>query len=725
MHIENSSPENLLKSIFGYNEFRPFQREIIENILEKKDTLAILPTGGGKSLCYQIPAIIFDGLTIVISPLISLMKDQIEQLRELGISAVVLNSSISKIEYNENLIALQNREVKLLYLAPETLLRQKIIDLIKTLSISLITVDEAHCISEWGHEFRPEYRRLLEIKDFFPKTAWAAFTATATPRVQKDISETLGFESKNVFIASFNRENLFLDVVAKTSPYEQALEFISSFKEQPGIIYCTTRKQVDALAENLIGEGFKAKPYHAGLTDEERSENQSLFIKDDIDIIVATIAFGMGINKPDIRFILHYDLPKNIESYYQQIGRAGRDGIQSYCRLLFSYGDISKIRYFINRIKIPIERQIAEIHLNAMIDFAESVICRRNPLINYFGEVYNEENCNMCDNCTDTIEDQTDITVQSQKFLSCIARSKEYFGCGHLIDILRGSNNEKILKLKHNELTTYNIGKEFSKTQWNVISNELIRQKYVRRDENGVLKLNKSAWKVFKNEIKIYCSGIEETKPKTNSPTQNNDYDIALYDKLRYLRKELADKKGIPPFAVFSNKTLTDICIRYPQSATSFSRIYGVGKNKAEKYGNLFLDIIRRYCSENNIIEKVETSHKIVKTKKGSKGKIAKSEEVASTFQMVGDLEKVARHLRIQPSSVIDHLYKHVRSEKPLSNSDALLKHLDLEEEVIKTVFFLFEELGCNYLKPVLEEFEEDEISYEDLKILRIVFLSS
>ena len=643
MNSIKQQPEEILNNIFGYREYREYQREIIYNILNRKDTLAILPTGGGKSLCYQIPAIILDGLTIIISPLISLMQDQIEQLNELGIKAVVLNSSLSRKEYNDNILSLRQDNIKMLYLAPETLLLQRTIALIKTLNVVLITVDEAHCISEWGHEFRPEYRKLIEAKKHLPNAAWAAFTATATPRVQKDIAETLGFESKNVFIASFDRKNLFLDVVPKFSPLEQTLEFVKSFPNQPGIIYCLSRKQVDDLSTGLKEEGFKVKPYHAGLSDKERTENQNLFIKDDIDIIVATIAFGMGINKPDVRYILHYDLPKNIESYYQQIGRAGRDGLQSYCRLLFSYGDISKLKYFINQMSVPKEKKIAEIHLNAMIDFAEHGKCRRIPLINYFGEEYSVEKCGMCDNCTASIEDQTDITVASQKFMSCAARSGERFGCNHIIDILRGSKAEKILKFKHNELSTYGIGKEFDQSQWILVVNELIRQSHITRNDNGVLKLNKSAWKVFKNEMKVYCAGIEKTERKTKKLNNNKDYDIILFEKLRYLRKELSDQRGIPPFAIFSNKSLIEMSRLYPLSLKSIRKIYGVGSLKTEKYGKVFLNIICTYCSEKNISENFEISNSSPVVKRSKIKPKNKSDEIAKAFEVTGDVDKIAR----------------------------------------------------------------------------------
>ena len=454
--------KSILKETFGFDTFRPLQSEIVENVLQKKDTLVIMPTGGGKSLCYQIPALIFKGLTVVVSPLISLMKDQVEQLSQLGIKAIVLNSSLSPEEYDRNVELVKTNGVKLLYLAPETLLKENIISLLSSIRIDCLTIDEAHCISEWGHDFRPEYRQIVKVRKKFPDAVCLALTATATPRVQKDITENLEFDSSNEFIASFDRKNLFLQIVPKNDPLSQTLNFLKKFPDQSGIIYCFSRKQVDELAAILEHEGFSVKPYHAGLTSEDRALNQELFIKDDIQIIVATIAFGMGINKPNIRFIVHYDLPKNIESYYQEIGRSGRDGLKAHCLLLFGYGDIQKIKYFMDQ-KEEQERRVAQIHLNALISFAETELCRRIPLLNYFGEKYNASTCDMCDNCLAEEKELVDITVPAQMFFSCIIRTGNMFGANHIIDVLRGSQAQKILDFKHHQLSTYGIGKDYSK----------------------------------------------------------------------------------------------------------------------------------------------------------------------------------------------------------------------------------------------------------------------
>lgn len=418
--IDQARP--ILKRVFGFDDFRPLQAEIIGDILAKKDALVVMPTGGGKSLCYQIPALIFDGLTIVISPLISLMKDQMAQLTQSGVAAAVLNSSLVPAEYRRNVSRIKQGKAKLLYLAPEALLKSSMLEILATVEVDCLAIDEAHCISQWGHDFRPEYRRLIEAREFFPRAGCVALTATATPRVRQDIKNSLHMEVGSEFVASFNRENLFLRIVAKDNPVEQTIQFIQKFSGQSGIIYCFSRKQVEDLNAVLTDNGFSARPYHAGLAAVERNRNQEAFIRDDVQIIVATIAFGMGIDKPNVRFVVHFDLPKNIESYYQEIGRAGRDGLKSHCLLLFSYADVQKIKYFIDQ-KASAEKRVATIHLGALLRYAESENCRRIPLLNYFGENYTVDTCNMCDNCLSEEKNLVDLTVEAQKFLSCVKRS--------------------------------------------------------------------------------------------------------------------------------------------------------------------------------------------------------------------------------------------------------------------------------------------------------------
>ncbi len=589
--------KNILKQVFGYNEFRSLQEPIIQNILKKNDTLIIMPTGGGKSLCYQIPALMFKGLTLVISPLISLMKDQVEQLEELGVPAGLLNSSLSYEEYRYNVGRIRRNEVKLLYVAPETLLKTRMLEMLSTLSVPVdcITIDEAHCISEWGHDFRPEYRQLVEVRKRFPSAVCMALTATATPRVQQDIKTTLKFDTSNEFIASFNRENLFLRIVPKQNPAAQVIRFLEKFQNQSGIIYCFTRRQVDELSRHLEERGYSVKPYHAGLSEEERRSNQDLFIRDDIQIIVATIAFGMGINKSNIRFVVHYDLPKNIESYYQEIGRAGRDGLRADCLLLFGYGDIRKIKYFIDQKEEP-ERRIANIHLTALLRFAETDVCRRIPLLDYFGETYPQQTCEMCDNCLRKEKGLTDITIPAQKFLSCVRKTGEIFGPAHIIDVLRGSSSQKVKKFRHQELSTYDIGNDLSKNQWFHLSRQFIQKGLLYQDpEYGSLKVTPKGIEVLRGREKLMGILQEEefrepVKAAKVKPTavQLDAQGRELFERLRMKRKELANQYQLPPYVIFSDKTLVEMAVSSPQTKEDLLTLYGVGSAKLENTAIFF-----------------------------------------------------------------------------------------------------------------------------------------
>ena len=610
--------KSILEDTFGFEKFRLLQQGIIQNILSKKDTLIIMPTGSGKSLCYQLPALIFDGLTIVISPLISLMKDQVEQLQEMGIKAVFLNSSLTYSEYQFNINLILKKEIKLVYLAPEAMLTQKILTILSKVQVDCITIDEAHCISEWGHDFRPEYRQLIEVRKLFQNAVCVALTATATPRVQQDIKDNLKFDKSNEFISSFNRENLFLQIIHKTEPIFQTLEFLEKFPDKSGIIYCFSRKQVDDLYQILEEKGFSVKPYHAGLSDEERKLNQELFIKDDVQIIVATIAFGMGINKPNIRFVVHFDLPKNLEGYYQEIGRAGRDGLKSYCLLLFGYGDISKIKYFINQ-KDDKERRIANIHLDALVSFCETNVCRRIPLLNYFGEKYEVENCGMCDNCREEAKDLVDITIQTQKFLSCMKRTGEIFGAGHIIDILRGSKVQKVLDRNHHLLSTYNIGNDLSKKQWFHLSRQFIQQNLINKDtQYGSVKISKKGWGVLKEQRSVMGLLIEEKVKFKKIKEVDYEFDHTLFEKLRKERKELANASNLPPYIIFQDKTLIEMAAFFPKSENSLMKINGVGQIKFEKYGEIFLNIIKDYCNEFGVKEKIKEGSTQYKLKSGN-----------------------------------------------------------------------------------------------------------
>ena len=593
--------KHILKKQFGYDEFRPLQAEVIESILSRKDTLVVMPTGGGKSLCYQIPALLFDGLTIVVSPLISLMKDQVDQLRENGVAAVVLNSSLSPQAYAENVQKIISKTAKLLYIAPESLVKRDVQELLQSVSLDCFTIDEAHCISEWGHDFRPEYRQLATVRRQFPDAVCVALTATATPQVQQDICNSLNFRQENVFIASFNRENLFLQVVKKEQPRLQLLEFLKKFDNQSGIIYCATRNTVEDLAETLKANGLNAMPYHAGLGDLERHSAQEAFIRDDVQIIVATIAFGMGINKSNVRFVVHYDLPKSIESYYQEIGRAGRDGLRADCLLLFGYGDIRKIRFFIDQKEDPQQHRNALQHLEAMIQFAEHQLCRRHPLIRYFGEHFHDENCSMCDNCTmERSVPQTDVTTAAQKFFSCVYRTGQMFGAAHIIDVLRGSNSEKIIQRNHQNLSTYGIGMEHSKKQWLHLSRQFVQQGFLTKDITyGSLKLTQRAVDAMKGEQKVFAEIEAETITYSKGKERlAADYDGMLFERMRDKRKQLADKQGVPPYVIFSDKTLVELAANMPENSNEMLSIHGIGEVKMQRYGKVFLELILKRLSE-------------------------------------------------------------------------------------------------------------------------------
>ncbi len=598
---------SLLKDVFGFETFWPLQDKVIAHILQRKDALVVLPTGGGKSLCYQIPGLIFAGLTIVVSPLISLMKDQVDQLREYGVPALFLNSTLSVQEYRANVAKLRDRSVKLLYLAPEALLAPRTLALLAELTVDCIAIDEAHCISQWGHDFRPEYRQLAEVRAAFPAASCVALTATATPRVREDIRQSLHIESGSEFVGSFNRPNLFLEVAPKAEPLEQVLALLKRYRNESGIIYCATRRQTEALHALLDRKGYSVRPYHAGLSEAERTENQERFSRDDIRIIVATIAFGMGINKPNVRFVVHYDLPGSIDNYYQEIGRAGRDGLPAHCLMLFGYGDLQKVQFFIGQ-KTEQEQRVANILLSQLLGFAETDLCRRVPLLNYFGETGVPERCGMCDNCREGREAKApaDLTIPAQMFLSCVKRTGEIFGAGHVVDVLRGSSSQKILKFGHEQLSTYGIGMDYSARQWRHLSRQLIQKGLlIHHYDHGSLKLTPKAWEVLRGE-EAFLGRVEEAgKGRAAAPGRREgeveEFDVDLFEALRKKRKVLADQANLPPYAIFHDRTLREMAASYPRTPEGLLALYGVGQRKLEKYADPFLEVIEAYCRTRRI----------------------------------------------------------------------------------------------------------------------------
>ncbi len=728
MHTHTS----ILKNTFGYDTFRPLQREVIENVMARRDTLSVMPTGGGKSLCYQIPSMLFEGLTVVVSPLISLMKDQVEQLRAYGVPAVFLNSSLSPQEYQANMDYIKRGEVKLLYVAPETLLTPRILSLLSSLKVDCLTIDEAHCISEWGHDFRPEYRQIIEVRKRFPDAVCLALTATATSRVRQDIRATLKFATTNEFVASFNRENLFIEVNHKTDPTSQSIKMLERYKDQSGIIYCFSRKQVDELASHLARKGYSVRPYHAGLDDVERRKNQEDFIRDDVQIIVATVAFGMGINKPNVRFVIHFDLPKSIEGYYQEIGRAGRDGLPAHCLLLYSYADVAKLNYFIDQ-KEGEERRVAIQHLNAIVRFAEDEIsCRRKPLLEYFGETFTEKTCANCDNCNSVPVTLTDITVPAQKFLSCVKRADEKFGAGHIVDILLGSKNEKVLRWEHNKLSTYGIGTELNKKQWTHLARQLVSMGYLSQEgEYHTLSLTTKALDALKKRAPI-MGILEEAKEratKEGKKKEELDYNRALFAILRQKRKELADAGGVPPYVVFSDRTLTEMATYYPQSAESLLNIAGVGQVKAKQYGDVFLEVIKTYCEKHSLKEKMRPHPSPSPKGRGAspndEGEIGERTRIVGEEYNEGDsVADLMKRYGVTTNTILDHLMRYVSAGNTLREDHDLQSLVSATPDQQQAVFAAFDEFSAERLKPVFDKLN-GTLAYDELKILRMLYMIS
>src|SRR6478736_5009871 len=610
--------QSALKKYFGYDAFRPLQQEIIDDALSGRDVFALLPTGGGKSLCFQLPALLRDGVTIVVSPLIALMKDQVDALRTSGIAATFLNSTLAGSESRERLRGLDRNQFRLLYVAPERLMMENFLERALNWNIAQIAIDEAHCISEWGHDFRPEYRELKKLREHLPDVPIMALTATATERVRADVLKELELRDPSFYVASFNRPNLTYRVVPKTQPYEQLLAFIRSRPNDSGIIYCASRKSTESLARNLNEDGVSAKPYHAGLTNVERTKHQDAFLRDDVRVVTATIAFGMGINKPNVRFVVHYDLPKNLESYYQETGRAGRDGLPSECVLLFSPGDVAKQLHFIDE-KTEKEARIARAQLQQMVHYAETRECRRATLLDYFGETYPAKlddvdgetplkvSCESCDNCLQPRE-TFDGTVHAQKFLSCVyrihARHGFGFGLGHVVDVLRGADTEAIRQRGHNELSTYGVGGELKRVQWQAIGRDLLWLGLVEcaPGKFATLSLTSAGLEALRKRTSVVLTKqIEIAEKRARIKQGAIECDEVLFARLRALRRQLADERGVPAYIIFSDVSLREMARKYPTTSTEFRRIPGVGEQKLKDFGEVFMSAIRSYSAENQL----------------------------------------------------------------------------------------------------------------------------
>ncbi len=702
--------EQALKYYFGYDNFRPGQRQIIEGAMQNRDLMVVMPTGGGKSLCFQLPALMKPGLMVVVSPLIALMQDQVEALRKNGIAATFLNSSLNQYQTRSREQAILGGKVKLLYVAPERLLSERFLpflDLIHNqIGISAFAIDEAHCVSEWGHDFRPEYRQLKLLRGRFSHVPVFALTATATNRVRSDIISQLGLKQPNIHIASFNRQNLYYEVRQKNkNAYGEILSLIRD-TEGAGIIYCLTRKQVEEIAFKLQHDKISALPYHAGLSDEERSQNQTRFIRDDVRVMVATIAFGMGINKPDVRFVIHYSLPRNLESYYQESGRAGRDGEASRCTMFFNYGDIKTIEWSINQKAEEQEQLIAKQQLRQMIDYAEGTVCRRTIQLGYFGERF-PGNCGNCDNCRHP-QPVEDWTIEAMKFLSCVARCKERFGMSHIIDILRGSKNKKVLQYKHHELSTYGIGKDRTVDEWRMLGRSLLHQGLLEQTNDGysVLKLNALSWEVMRRQRTVSVAiPVKPKVPELKQSAKAAAADMLMY-RLRSLRKQLADEQSVPPYVIFADSTLRLMAQVQPQTREDLSKLSGVGSHKLSQYGDRFLAEISTYRQEQSL------SASQVKFTPGNNSPSGTELLTLQLYQQGLNIREIATQRNLRPTTIVRHLCDLIEKNQSVDINQLV------PQEKQQKILQVLESLGDVALTPI-KEYLGESYSFDEIRLVR------
>lgn len=712
--------KKLLYKYFGYTEFRKPQEEIINSVVNGNDCFVLMPTGGGKSLCYQLPGLYLPGLTIVISPLIALMQDQVDALKANGVAAAYLNSTLS-LEQRADIVAqAKSNQLKFLYIAPERLHLNEFQQMLSELTISLIAIDEAHCISEWGHDFRPHYRNLLILRKRFPQIPVIALTASATIKVAIDIKKQLELDKAKVFKSSFNRSNLSYQVLPKRNCFQQILNYLNKYKDESVIIYCHSRAQTESLAADVSNEGLPAVAYHAGLASEERRTIQQKFVNDDIKIITATIAFGMGIDKPNVRLVIHYNLPKSVEGYYQETGRAGRDGLPGECVLFYSYADKIKQDFFINQITDTKEKARAEKKLQNIIDFCETNNCRRKHILNYFGENYEKDNCESCDICLRS--DKTfEATVVAKKILKVISATKQKFGAYHLADVLRGSKSKKITQWGHHKLGVYNSVRDFSQKEIVEIIDSLIKISYLRKskDLHPVVLLTRLGVDFFQSENKLLLPQLTQLAQKqtyaSDAVNDNLLYDKDLFIKLRELRKGIADDLKIPPYAVFGDLTLKEIAYYLPQNKEDFQKIFGVGEHKIKYYADRFIDIVNDYVYKNSISTKDVPVKAVAKSKKSS----SQIKNSSSTYMQTKTLIEsglnvlaVAQQRELKETTIVSHLYA-------LQNADIKINMNHLKVEPVTIIVPIFKQLETTALKPVYDFFK-GKYSYRQIELSRL-----
>jgi ATP-dependent DNA helicase RecQ len=726
--------EQALKQYFGFDEFLSGQRKVIDCALSGRDALVLMPTGGGKSLTYQLPALLLQGLTIVVSPLIALMQDQVDRLQANGIAASFVNSTLSAHTQSRREHEALTGQLKLLYVAPERLLTPNFLALLdeiqKDRRLSLFAIDEAHCVSEWGHDFRPEYRQLAILRKRYPQTPLMALTATATERVRNDIIDQLLLAHPYIHIASFNRPNLYYEVRQKHQrSYRELAQFLRDPANTPAIVYCQSRKSVEEIAEALNLDGIKTLPYHAGLLAEQRTAHQTSFIRDDTPVLVATVAFGMGIAKPDVRSVIHFDMPKSLEGYYQESGRAGRDGLPAQCVLFFQYGDRVKLEFMLQDKTDEQELLLARQQIQQVIDYCESSMCRRQSLLAYFGEVYSHDNCSCCDNCLAPQTAIEDRTIDAQKFLSCVSRTQQRFGMRHIIDILRGANTQKIRDLQHNQLTTYGIGRDVSVDEWQRLGRALIQQGLLSATQDGypILKLTRGSVEILKKlrQFELAAPPTASRQTHTKSLSELSPAEFGLFQHLRELRKRLSDEQGVPPYLVFLDSSLQAMALRRPQDEAHFARIPGVASRKLEAYGTLFTNAIREYCLTHGMEMDLEPLGAVGQAKTDipvntrARMSISMSRQITLNLYRTGkSVEEIAQERNIKPGTVMDHLADLIEGGETIDVTPLIPQdHFD----VIVAAFYQIgfpEEGQASPLRPV-KELLGDEYSYDEIRLVR------